>query len=527
MLRYNSAISRRLRIALSVCYVIFTSLCLFGMIISHLPGDAVAYSNNITQAQYDLNQRVSSLISFTGEELSTYAGIASYVQRKLNSSLYSEEAIAAQSQLELNPDLILPMYYKLGVDEQLKLMGAVAITEIAIPSPLKTPCNNNPLFEKLNISCMPEYAISTPGRLIRGTEAGYSALDGTTTLVYNLSTYSPSTNSRLIAIEFNVFDTVSANIAVGQIVFERSRMGNLISKVSVVTIPQHFVYFGGMGTMSEWLGIGGLCVVAVGSLIAIFTIIIRRIRNRSLSSPAVWEIALIGLAALCLASFTLQLLAIMSNPLADLNLGLKRNIDLSEIAEKFTTVNGINAVIVMCLFGLFLTDFVSLGTFTDWCSVIGFSLIIWVALAAVLNVRFADCLSFSNSVFLLAKIGIRYVSRSDFEFLWQNGFAMASLLVFHAMLLYWATGVVVGIFLGDPPSPKPCDKKNGEKPNPVDSQEPSHEQTLASVEVFAGKMLGDVTAMKDQIEADLQAAREELVEARAKIGQIRQLVLKS
>jgi hypothetical protein len=116
------------------------------------------------------------------------------------------------------------------------------------------------------------------------------------------------------------------------------------------------------------------------------------------------------------------------------------------------------------------------------------------------------------------------VSTNDFAFLWQNGFAMASLMVFHAFVLYWVTGVVIGIFLGDKPkrSTPAFDSQN-----PLDTQEPNEEQTIASVEVFAGKMLGDVTAMKEQIENELQAARAELVETKAKVGGIRELVARS
>jgi hypothetical protein len=482
------------------------------------------YSNNVTQAQYGLHSRVSDLISASVYRVSSYADVTGYIQGPLHESFESADALTAQAQLEQNPDLVLPMYYRLVLDEQLKLMGAAVITEIAIPSTFKAPCSPSPLFDKLNISCMSQYEVSTPGRLIRGTEATYSVGDGTSTLVYDFSTYSPSTNSRMISIEINVFDTVSASIAIAQIIFERSRLGNLKPKVSVVTIPQHFVYFGGLGTMVEWLLVGGLCFIALVSLVVILTILIRRIRRRSLAAPAIWEVTLLVIASMCVASCAVQFSAIMSNPLADINIGLKRSVALSEIADQFTAVNGINAVIIMTLFGLFLTDSININTLADWGAVVGVCLLIMTALAAILNLRFADCLSFSSSFVLLTKIGIRYVSTNDFAFLWQNGFAMASLMVFHAFVLYWVTGVVIGVFLGDKP------KRSApafDLQNPLDTQEPNEEQTIASVEVFAGKMLGDVTAMKEQIENELGAARAELVETKAKVGGIRELVARS
>jgi hypothetical protein len=494
----------------------------------------LVYSNNLNESQNALTMGILSRILGEQSVLSKrsvfeYSEITHFVRGDLFRFLNSTEALAASSILNQNPHALLSVYYKLNIDDWL-LMGPTQMSEITIPSSFVSPCHKIPLVESLNISCMPAYQISNTGRLVHGKLSSYSVNDGITRLVYDLSNYTAGTDSRMISIEFNIYDVPRANIGIVQIVFERTGLGSIISRYSVVSVPQHFVYLGGTGSTSEWLLVVGQISILVGVISALFVLCIYKVRNHSvLVWPAYWEVLVVVIAVTSIVSFGLQFSMMISTPLAGVNLGTLRSVALSEVAERFITVNAINAFTIVLLLGLFVSMFLSNTTLRDWLLVFSVCVSVMVLTAVVLNLRFADCLSFTSSFMLLIKVSLRYISTDDFNFLFRNGYAMAAMLMFYSLAFFWLTGVVIGTLLPVKTSLENNQEKVEEKKaeKPTISVESNEEQTIASVEVFAGRMLTDVALMKEQIESELQSARADLVETRAKIGQIRQLVSKT
>ena len=516
--------SLKIRVLGGAATVLFATVCLIGMFKLLLAQTHhLVYSNNLTESQYHLSLLISGMIGGPESlsEVQSYSAIGSYITTGLNNSLYSEDAIAAKTLLDSNSDVVMSMYYRLN-SANLYLMGAVEVTEISIPPTFQTPCHANALVAKLNISCMPEYEISSPGRMIRGSEATYSANDGRSTLLYDLSEYVPLTSSRMIAIEFNVYDGVTSNVGIAQVVFERTRLGNIVSRSSVTTIPQVFVYMGGSGTTSEWLLVSGHITILVLAAVTLLVLIGRRILKRWWDSPTCLETLSVTISILCIASFGLQFQEVTSMPLLSVNLGVTRSVQLSEVADRFTTVNGINSVVIILLFFLLVSELV---TPTDkvklWSSVVAVSAVLMGMIALLINIRFSDILSFSQSFMLLTRVGLRYISASDFERLWRNGgFPLATLLALHAFVLYWLTGIVVGILMG-PESPA---KTVGPLVVNQPTGENKEEELMPSVEVFAGRALSEVSAVRDKVEAEIESARTELVNARIKISQIRNMM---
>ena len=448
--------------------------------------------------------------------IGTYDDIQRYVNVKLNNSFYSEDAIAASEVLSNNPQTTVSMYYQLD-SPKLYLMGAVEITEIGIPANFESQCVSNPLTDQLIISCMPEYEVSIPGRMIHGRESSYSASDGSSQLYYDLPSFVPSINSRMISIELNVFDYSTANVAIGQIVFERTRMGNIVSTSFVVAIPQSFVYFGGTGTAGEWLLVVGHIIIAVIASGVILGILGRRLFRRIWKIPTWLETLSLSIAVLCITSFGLQFQEIVSTPLAGVNLGIARSVQLSDVAERFKTVNEMNSVILILLFVLLVSEAVTITTMKNWALVASVSVTVMVMIALLINIRFADIYSFTQSFMLLTRIGIRFISGSEFKFLWTNGFSMASLLVLHAMLLYWFTGMIIGVLMGPA-----LDRLK--KPEACEIKHNGGEDIVTAVDQFAGRALSEITATKEKVEAELESARAELMSARLKLSQIRSMV---
>ena len=464
----------------------------------------------------------------------SYSKLLGYLNVGLNSTFSSSDALTAAGIIQNNPHVILSMYYKLN-NSGYFLMGAPEITEILLPDIWKS-CADDALVSNLNLTCLPDYRVVNDGRVIHGTDRTYSSGDGTVNLVYDFSTYVPSPNSRMIAVDFNIFDPTTTHTAIGQIVFERTTFGDFKPTSSVSVVPHHFMYLGGNGAVGEWFLVVGHFMILVLATVLFLTIVIRRIAQRKTINPipSLLEVLMLTIGILCITSFGIQFAIIFSTPLAGVNLGILRSVNLSEVAQRFVTVNALNSVILLLGFGTLIFELAGWRALS-WTQPVSVAMTSMICFSLLLTVQFGKYLTFGESFMLLTRVGLRYISDPDFEFLLSNGYGMAALLVFFSFLFYWLMGAVVGSFMprtakaDQPPetpiSPAPRRTSSIRRSVVVPRENLDDEQLLASVEVLGGRALSEITAIKDKVEQELQSVREELVEARAKIGKLRQNII--
>jgi hypothetical protein len=478
------------------------------------------YSFNITDSQASLSQILTGwALKPSGSQapsaIRSLSGIQSYFADGLKTVLQSDDAIAAHETFSQSPNAVLSMYYQLQTNN-LFLLGAPELTEILYPDEM-VACASEPLVDHLGLRCMQDYEIVNQGRIIRGPRTDFSSADGEFYLVYDFSAYVPSPKARMISLDFNVFDGATSNIGIAQIVFERTPLGDFQSTDSVVTIPNHFVYLGGSGSSGEWALVAGHILILIGASVSFLFVSIRKVLHASM--PSQFETVLLIVSVLCIVSFGLQFAMMTSTPLATVNLGIERSINLSEVAYRFSVVNVLNSIVIALMLVLVLLTCTSLTfspIFALLCVMLIFSL--------VLTVRFPALFSFGESFMLFTYIGLRYISDTDFSHLAASGgFSLAALLVFQALVFYWLTGVVIGTFTSsrvsrNPPTP---DKQNQRRSSILVEE---NSDILASVEVLGGRALTEITALKESIEDELQSVRQELVEARARIAKLRQSI---
>ena len=446
------------------------------------------------------------------------------------------------------------------------------VTQIPLPTELMNPCGSNPVFEQLNISCLPEYRVDKPGRMIDGALNTYSVEDGELSLVYDLASFTPSTRSRVIAIEFSIITINTGNIAIVKVMFERSLHGDYRPSHTVAVVPSHFVYMGGTGSLNEWILLGGHIFIAV---CAAAWLLIYPIRKQSsgtlLALPTVTEVARLATAILCECSFGIQFGVIFEHPLISANLGTETHVNLSHVAAKFDTVNGINAVIVLLLFLQLIAHFGG-SLSPSWAGVCALTLFVVVQFAVVISAGFGKFYSFTEAYMLLTRIGLRQVSSHDFRILSTQGFELTVLLVMFAFTLYWLTGVMIGTFLAssnDSHATKttpaveawtrvglsisakiksiiyrtnaseqvPPSRESDSSPNvgiELASRSPrvkhlgahSHsdqvadDTVLASIEIMAGRALTEINALTETMERQLTEAREQLEDTGRRVRDI-------
>lgn len=460
-----------------------------------------------------------------------------YLNAGLNSTLFSTDALTAAGIIQSNPHVVLSMYYKLD-NSGYYLMGAPEVTEIVFPGTWG-PCADDKLVSNLNFTCLSDYRIVHDGRLISGADHIYSSGDGIVSLIYDFSTFIPSTNTRMVSVDLNIFDPSTTHTAIGQIVFERRTFGDFKATSFVSVVPHHFMYLGGNGTTGEWALVVGNFIILVLASVAFLAIVSRRIVQRKTLTliPSVVEIMILAISILCITSFGYQFSIIFSTPLSGVNLGIMRSVNLSEVAHRFVTVNALNSIILLLNFATLifaLSGWRGLG----WIQPVTVAIISMICFSLLLTVQFGKHLTFGESFMLLTRIGLRYISNSDFEYLTSQGYGMATLLVFFSFLLYWLTGAVIGSFISrgekidqrkesSPASPQRTSLSV--RRNTVTASEyMENEQLLASVEVLGGRALSEITAIKDKVEQELESVRAELDQARVKIGKLRQnLIVKS
>ena len=423
---------------------------------------------------------------------------------------------------------MLPLYYYTGSGMDY-LIGVPEITEIPVPSTFE-PCGQTALFAKLNLTCMPVYTQNVTGRTISGQEATYSLSDASSRLVYDLAAFEPSPSARTTFIEFNVFDRTQGNIAISRVVLERTRLGNIVTSRAVATVPQHFVHFGGNNTGADWAVVIGQCVILLVAAVTAVYLAVQCYRSKSLT---VVTGSVIAIAILCIASVCLQLSTAISMPLMRVNLGTAKSVQLSEVAATFETVNGINAIIVFSLSILLICQFVSVGL--RWTLAVLGLLMVMVCVATVLSTQYGQLWSFSESFMLLTRIGLRRVSGDEFKIFTENGFALISILVFYSLALYAVTGLVVGSFMvsrgsvvatslvegrkagSDERPQSPLIEARPESAGSSQKLSEKDDNLVASVEVLAGRALGQISQLRERMDIELERAREELESAQVKV----------
>ena len=427
---------------------------------------------------------------------------------------------------------MLPLYYYTGSGLDY-LIGVPEITEILIPTTFE-PCARTALFETLNVTCMPAYQPLLTGRRLAGQLATYSLADGVSSLVYDLAAFDVSSSARLVAIEFNVFDRTQGNIAIARIMLERSSFGSFVSSSSVVTVPQHFVYFGGNGTSGEWaLVVGQIFILVIASGLLLF-LTIRGVKTRSTS---VMEVAILTICIMCIVSFGIQVGTAASMPLMNVNLGTAKSVQLSAVAASFNTVNGINSVIIFFLSVLLLGQVVKVGYFG--VSSVTALLLCMVMIAYILSVQFGHVFSYGESFMLLVRIAMRRVSSAEFDTISSLGFSLIAILVLHSLVVYIVTGLTIASFLpsvaissiSNNPTRgrKATSDERPESPllepsSPISTPENLGDHLIGSVEVLAGRALTQISQLRERMDLDLETAREELERSQIKISSIKSLI---
>ena len=424
--------------------------------------------------------------------------------------------MAAYVQYEANPDVMLSVYYQIP-NTSYYLIGAIEATVIEMPE-LSTPCVENPLFSELNISCMMPYKVGSPGPIIEGQLATYSESDGTQKLVYDLSKFSSPLDSRMTALQFNVYSADSGDVAITKVIFERSVHGQYVSSSSVTVIPQHFYYFGGSGAAWNWALVVGQFLILVASCAGLLCLMGRRIVEKQIFVfPSATEVSLFVLSVMCISSFGIQYTAITSGPLNNANIGVVRSVNLSETAAQFNSVNAANALIIMLLFAHGLVVFLPLKR--AWFLLTAITLVVMVMFSVLLNIRFPSILSFKEAFDLLTRISLRYLL-NDFLFLSAKNFEMTCILIFYAFTTYWITGLFLGYFLGHYTSAfgeTPMEKVTLSASKSGSYDDDDDDQSLVpSLEVVAGRAVTEMASVKAEMDAGLEAVHRNLIQARRK-----------
>jgi len=428
---------------------------------------------------------------------------------------------AAYNLYEANPDLMISVYYQIG-NSSLFLVGAIEATVILMPA-LSSPCVKNPLFDHLNISCLIPYKISSPGPIIEGELADYSQADGVVSLIYDLANFTIPTSMRMTALEFNVFCSDSGDIAVTKIVFERSIHGQYVASSTITVIPRQLYYFGGSGSTSAWMLVIGQILILVAACSMLLFLLGRRIVEKSVFAiPTATEVSLVVLSVLCISSFGIQYTAVTSGPLNAANIGVVKSVNLSTTASQFNSVNALNGLIIMLLFAHVVGVLIPLKA--DWFFLLSIALSTMVVFSVILNIRFPSVLSFKAAFNLLTRISLRYINNADFEWLASNKFEMTSLLVFYAFLTYWITGLVLGYFVGNHMklhSAKPTIVSDPKPDETDDESGKEYESLFTSLEVMAGRAVGEIGSVKARMDEELAGVKETLSQVKERISNLR------
>ena len=424
------------------------------------------------------------------------------------------------NQLQSNPNLIFSLYYPIA-NKSLYLIGPLESTLITLPE-LSTACVRNHLFDQLNISCLTSYTVTEPGRMIAGELASYSASDGEMSLVYELSNLTVPRNSRMIAIEFNVFSPPSGDVAISKVMFERSIHGHFIASSWVTVIPHHFYYFGGSGTASDWILVVGQLIIFIAACIGLLFLVGRRIVERTLFQyPSGTDVSLFVVCVLCIGSFGIQYSAFVSGPLNDANLGVVKSVNLSETAAKFANVNALNGIIIMSQFAILLFSVIPINRHLFFLVAVFLGLMAIVAV--LLNIGSPSLFSFSDAINLLNRVSLRFLSGNHLNSLSTNIFETVPILVFYAFVTYWTCGLFFGYFLNTyiTSSSSENHKLKSPRSNKRDASEEADESLVTSLEVMAGRAVTEISSIKTEMDQALDAVKQNISLAKRRIALVR------
>jgi hypothetical protein len=326
----------------------------------------------------------------------------------------------------------------------------------------------------------------------------------------------------MIAIEFNVFSPPSGDVAISKVMFERSIHGHHIASSWVTVIPHHFYYFGGSGTASDWILVVGQLIILIASCIGLLFLAGRRIVSRPrLRVPSGTEVSLFAVFVLCISSFGIQYSAIVSGPLNDANLGVVKSVNLSETAAKFIYVNALNGIIILFQFSILLFSVLPISR--HWFFLVAVFLGLMVMVSVILNVCSPSLLSFSDAIYLLHRVSLRFLSGNDFSSLSKNIFETSAILVFYALVTYWTCGLCFGYFskryiISSLSENKEFNSPISNKRNPCDEAD---ESLVTSLEVMAGRAITEISSIKTEMDQALDSVKQNISQAKRRIAIVR------
>jgi len=369
--------------------------------------------------------------------------------------------------------------------------------------------------------------------------------------------------------------------------FERSQMGDFVSKTSVTVLPAHFLYIGrqSTSTLIEWVVLIGHIAIAIASAFFILGYTLIKLINRDSLSTYV-DIHYVGpltIATLCLVSFWLQISVAFSNPLIAVDLGTTKTVNLSYEADVFNAVNRLNSIqitLVMCY--LLIGHWMPRTGMKKLWSTIGVLVLYTIAIAVVLLIRWPTIFSsFRITFFFMIRLLMAGVGHEELETVRNfGGFFMTLILIVYVFGVYWLIGLAIGTVMytmkrtggniaestfvatvkdskitektlelmekisGGKYEPKGtfntdnCTEKEAVEIHPDilaqitsaaadrstavaaavgGTAEMDDEEFLASIEVLAGRALGEISELKSDMDSQLKEARNKLDLARYQI----------
>lgn len=323
----------------------------------------------------------------------------------------------------------------------------------------------------------------------------------------------------MIAIEFNVISPRSGDVAISKVMFERSIHGHYIASSWVTVIPQHFYYFGGSGTASDWILVVGQLIILIASCIGLLFLVGRRIVERTLLYfPSGTQVSLFIVCVLCIGSFGIQYSAIVSGPLNDANLGVVESVNLSDIAAKFANVNALNGFIILLQFAILLFSVIPINR--HWFFLVAVFLGLTIIVSVLLNVGAPSLFSFSDAINLLNRVSLRFLSGNDLNSHTTIITETVAILVFYAFVTYWTCGLFFGYFLNRYSISSSSENHELKSPisNKKDPSEEPDESLVTSLEVMAGRAVTEISSIKTEMDQALDAVKQNISQAKRKIA---------
>jgi signal transduction histidine kinase len=211
------------------------------------------------------------------------------------------------------------------------------------------------------------------------------------------------------------------------------------------------------------------------------------------------------------------------------------------VASVFETVNAMNAIVIMLMFFSFIFAVIA-PVSIEWVAATTAAVSVMVQLALVLQIRFPDLLTFRDAFMLLTKVGLRYVSARDFRYLSNFGIDMAIILTLFTLVLFAFSGFVIGSFIanrmqegkslidrldrliqGEDPMPQ-LHQEDPKAETKDDSNSNLDSEFMTSVEILAGRALTEIHDLKNEMDKQLEKAREDLVVASHRLKEIREKI---